>query len=198
MRIGLVPGSFKPYHAGHDGLVAIASRENDAVKLFVSLGDRVKPGEFPLYGKRMREVWDRFLKDAVERTYPNVEVIYATKAPVTHVYEELKLGDGGDDEYVIYSDDEDILKYTDASLMNAAPNLFTNGMITRRGVKRTETVNISGTYMRGLLAAGETEEFSQLLPASVRRNAQEILDILRGTTMGESLLRTYVRLSLKC
>ncbi len=208
MRIGLVPGSFKPYHAGHDGLVAIASRENDTVKLFVSLGDRIKPGEFPLYGKNMREIWEKYLEKAVESAYPNVEVVYAVKAPVSHVYDELKAGDFSEDEYTIYSDEEDILKYTDASLERTAPNLFMKDLIALRGVKRAETVDISGTYMRELLAAKKVKEFSRLLPTHSRKYAQEILDILnrqmdptvaagrskrQKRPIGESLLRSYVR-----
>lgn len=197
MRIGIVPGSFKPYHIGHDGLVAIASKENDKVKMFVSLSDRIKPGQFPLLGERMRMVWDRYLRPAIEATYPNVDVIYAINPPLAYVYDELTKADGGEDEYTIYSDSKDIKRYTDKSLSNAAPQLFSRGMITRRGVNRSETVDVSGTYMRHLLMTGETEKFKRLLPNSVKDDAQEILDILRGTSMNESLLRMYVRSILR-
>lgn len=199
--IGLVPGSFKPYHAGHDGLVAIASRENDQVKLFVSLSDRVKPGEFPLYGDRMREVWQKYIEPGIETTYGNVEVIYVREGetPVGLVYNELRSNDNRVDvSYNIYSDVEDIKKYTDRSLTREAPKLFGAGMVNKRGVDRSETVNVSGTAMRNLLATGQTDKFATLLPRSVRRYAQEIIDILKGPDVtAEALIRNYVREIIK-
>ena len=40
MRVGIVAGSFKPYHAGHHAMVEKAAKENDKVELFVSLSSR--------------------------------------------------------------------------------------------------------------------------------------------------------------
>ena len=37
MKIGLVPVSAKPYHAGHHALVELAASQNDKVLLFVSV-----------------------------------------------------------------------------------------------------------------------------------------------------------------
>jgi len=208
MKIALIPGAFKPYHMGHDDLVRIASREvgsDGIVKLFVSLGDRgvtktgkVKPGEFVIYGDRMRKVWDTYLRQAVESSYPNVEVIYAIKSPVAHVFDELKENDGSSNEYIIYSDTDDISTYKDATLRMTAPNLFSRGLIVRRGVERgVETINLSGTKMRGFLVSGDTEKFSLMLPNSVRQYANQILNMLRGdSSITESLLRNYVRLLL--
>lgn len=113
--IGLVPMAAKPYHAGHDGLVRIASEENDEVLLFVSTSDRTRKGEMPIYGADMKRIWD----DYIEPTLPdNVEVVYGG-VPVQQVYAEIEAAESTGDPtvtYKIYSDDEDILKYTDAAL----------------------------------------------------------------------------------
>jgi hypothetical protein len=191
--IGLVPMAAKPYHAGHDGLVRIAAKENDEVRLFVSLLDRVRKGETPVYGVDMKKVWDLFIEPSLPG---NVEVQYVN-VPVQEVYRSIEEAEGDEDVlFRIYSDDEDILKYSDASLSKSAPKLFANGQIERRGVARSETVPVSGTEMRGYIGSGDVEKFIELLPPAVRKNGQEIYDLLSRRPMGESLLRRYVGLCL--
>lgn len=176
--IGLVPMAAKPYHAGHDGLVRIAARETDEVHLFVSTSDRKRPGEMPIYGADMKRIWDEFLEPSLPS---NVVVTYGG-SPVSHLYDDLVRGEqeGTEDVFVIYSDSEDIKKYTDAVLSKAAPTLMYNGQIERRGVDRSETVNVSGTKMRALLNAGNVEDFAAFLPPAVQAHSQEIIDILTG------------------
>jgi len=190
MKIGLLPLSGKPVHAGHWGLIEIAARENDEVHLFVSTTDRRRKGEMPILGSDMKKIWDLYLEPALPS---NVVVTYGG-SPVQHVYEDLEAAEesGSDDVFQIYSDKEDILKYTDAALKKSAPFLFSNGQIQRRGVDRSETVNISGTKMRQLLSAGDVEAFSSMLPPTAQRNAQEIINILTRKSIGEVLLRAYV------
>lgn len=207
-RIGLVPGSFKPYHKGHDELVRIASEENDEVLLFVSLSDRIKKGEFPIHGEAMRRVWDTYLRDAVETSYPNVKVIYVESGtPVSMVYDEIGKADAGasEDVYQIYSDTDDIRKYSAVSLKKYAPGLVARQKIKLRGVGRGETVDISGTEMRELLADGEAEAFIKMLPTIARKHGREIYNLLRShqtaaksirkkKISAENFLRAYIKL----
>lgn len=176
--IGLVPMAAKPYHAGHDGLVRIAAEENDEVLLFVSTSDRTRKGEIPIYGVDMKRVWD----DYIEPSLPsNVQVVYGG-IPVQHVYEELENAETSRDRtttFRIYSDVEDILKYTDVSLSKSAPTLFSRGQIERRGVDRNETVNVSGTKMREYMANGDVKNFKKFLPQAIQQYAREILSILK-------------------
>jgi len=175
--VGLIPAAMKPYHAGHDGLVRIAASECDEVHLFVSTSDRVRKGELPIYGADMKRVWD----DYIEPSLPDNVVVQYGGVPVQHVYEELQMEEAAGDfetTYVIYSDAEDILKYTDSSLSKAAQKLFDNGLIERRGVDRSETVNVSGTKMREFMARGDVRNFKKFLPEEIRQYAGEILNIL--------------------
>jgi len=191
--IALVPGSYKPYHAGHDQLIRIAAKENDEVHLFVSTSDRIKKGEFPLYGEAMKTVWAQFIEPSLP---PNVIVTYGG-SPVTNVYKDLEEAEasGSTDKYTIYSDSEDILKFEDKKLYKSAPRMMENGQIVTRGITRgEETPDISGTKMREMLAAGNTKQFAKFLPPAIQGNAPEIIDILRRDHLGESLLREYVRL----
>jgi ATP sulfurylase len=179
-KIGLIPMSGKPVHAGHWKLIQLAAEENDEVRLFVSLSDRKRPGEVKITGAGMMKIWHQFLEPALPG---NVSVVYGG-SPVRHVYEDLENAEAedSDDTFQIYSDKEDILKYTDASLGRAAPNLFASGQIIRRGVDRNETVNVSGTKMREMLSKGNVKQFAALLPPPVQENAQEIIDVLKAST----------------
>lgn len=195
MKIGLLGMSAKPYHAGHDGLVRIASDENDSVLLFVSTTDRARSGELRVSGDTMQTIW----WDYIEPTLPqNVTPDYGG-IPVTKVYAELETAEaeGSTDIYVIYSDEEDILKYTDEALNKSAPNLFANGQIKRRGISRSETVQVSGTEMREFLEDNDAVGFIALLPPAIQKNGKEIFDMLQDEIVGESLLRRYVKTILE-
>ena len=195
MKIGLLPVSAKPYHAGHDGLVRIASNENDSVLLFVSTTDRARSGELRVSGDAMQTIW----WDYIEPTLPqNVTPDYGG-IPVAKVYAELETAEaeGSTDTYVIYSDEEDILKYTDEALNKSAPNLFANGQIERRGISRSETVQVSGTEMREFLEDNDVVGFIALLPPAIQKNGKEIFDMLQDEIVGESLLRRYVKTILE-
>ena len=195
MKIGLLPVSAKPYHAGHDGLVRIASDENDSVLLFVSTTDRARSGELRVSGDAMQTIW----WDYIEPTLPqNVTPDYGG-IPVAKVYAELETAEaeGSTDTYVIYSDEEDILKYTDEALNKSAPNLFANGQIERRGISRSETVQVSGTEMREFLEDNDAVGFIALLPPAIQKNGKEIFDMLQDEIVGESLLRRYVKTILE-
>jgi len=182
----------KPYHAGHDGLVRLAANECDVVKVFVSTADRKRPGEIPILGKDMLKIWTMYLEPSLPS---NVEVEYVP-VPVTAVYKELEKAEADKtlDTFVIYSDVEDISKYKDSSLQKSAKEIYNDNRIERRGIERSETVDISGTEMRNLLAAGDTKKFAEFLPPAIRQYSREIIDILRKTPKNEVLLRRYVRL----
>jgi len=189
--IALLPGSFKPYHAGHDGLVRLAASECDEVHLFISTSDRSRKGEMTIYGTDMQRIW----LDFIEPTLPENVVVEYGGAPVQKVYAELEEAEAAasEDTYVIYSDEEDILKYTDAALTKVAPTLFENGQIERRPVSRTETVPVSGTKMREYLATGDSKNFAKFLSPSIRQYSQQIIDILTRKQIGESLLKRYIK-----
>ena len=176
--IGLLPASGKPWHAGHDGLLRLAASENDEVHLFISTSDRIKKGEFPIYGADMEFIWQKFLEPVLPG---NVIVTYGG-TPVSHVYEELEAAEAAQEDEIffkIYSDADDILKFTDDKLNKSAHTLFMNGQIERRSVDRTETTDISGTEMRQCLQNNEQEKFISFLPASARSSGTEIYKILK-------------------
>jgi len=195
MKIGLLGMSAKPYHAGHDMLVRIAAEENDKVILFVSTTDRARSGELRVSGDTMQEIWWNY----IEPTLPSNVIPDYGGIPVSKVYAELEKAEaaGSQDVFSIYSDDEDILKYTDESLKQSAPMLLAKGQIKLRGVSRSETVPVSGTEMREFLEDGDMVGFIALLPRAVQKHGREIFDMLQDEIVGESLLRKYVKTILE-
>jgi hypothetical protein len=149
-------------------------------------------------GETMFMIW----KDYIEDTLPdNVKSFmdYTVTAPVSKVYNELENAEsqGSQDVYTIYSDVDDIRKYTDEMLSKVAPTLFSKGQIKRRGIERTETVDVSGTEMREFIEDGDIAGFTALLPPAIQQRGKEIFDLLVDDVIGESVLRRYIRSSLK-
>ncbi len=199
-KIGLVPVSGKPYHAGHHAVVEIASAENDEVILFISTSDRLRKGEFPIYGKDMARIW----KEELEPIMPsNVRIEYGG-SPVRKVYMAIEnaCASAGDDTYTVYSDPEDTAQnYPNRSREQYMQPLCDLGKVVfaaeedpaklTRGVG---TPNISGTKLRQYLEDGDFNSFSAYMPAGV--NARNVFDILRSQ-VNESLVKDFVFAVLK-
>ena len=176
MSIGLIPLSAKPYHSAHHHIVQLAARENSKVILYVSTSDRIKEGEFPIYGKSMLEVWKREIENILPK---NVEIVYGG-SPVRKVYEFIgdacKYGIHGD--YVVYSDIEDTKnnysmsyrqKYMQplhemgniAFAAEVNPDMYTRG---------SGAPNCSGTLMRKYLQENNKKDFFDGLPNGIDKN----------------------------
>jgi hypothetical protein len=177
MKVGLVPMSAKPFHAGHDALIRLACRECEIVQVFVSLSNRERPGELPIYSKDMEVIWKKYIEKSLpENCMPPIYAIH--RSPVTDMMMFLEKAEkeGSDDTFVIYADVKDIKEYTDKKLMPYMPTLLAAGQVQRRGIPRH--TNISGTKMRRFIAAGDVVEFSKFLPSALQPHAQEIYAIL--------------------
>lgn len=197
MKIGLVPVSAKPYHAGHHSLVEKAASENDKVILFVSTSDRHRKGEFPIDGADMSRIW----REELEGIMPgNVEIQYGG-SPVRKVYETLGMANdsGSPDTYVVYSDPVDTAQnYPESNLKKYCGNLRDSGQCLLAaeedpsGFTRGEgTPNVSGTKVRRMLEAGDFEGFSASMPAGV--DGQNIFNILTKKAKNENVLRAYIK-----
>jgi len=196
-RVGLVPIAAKPYHAGHHALVTMAAGENDVVFLFVSTSDRKRKGEMPILGADMLRVWREHLEPILP---PNVTVEYGG-SPVQKVYVTLGDAEGllSDDVWTVYSDPEDTAaNFPERNREKYFPRLHAAGQVVfaaeedpGRFTRGEGTPDVSGTKMRAAIASGDVEAFRRGMPRGV--DADAVLDILRPKSMGEALLRAYVR-----
>jgi len=169
--IGLVPMAGRPFHLGHDCLIRIASRENDAVRVFTSFGDRGS-----ISGAGMARVWEELI---VPTLPANVSVEFVT-SPVGSVYKVLGDADaaGSVDRHSVYSDAVDCERNY-ATLGRYAGRMLNAGLIVLRGVPRSETVEVSGTQMRAWFDSGDRRSFVSMVPPGVGGDA--MWDILKGT-----------------
>lgn len=193
MRVGLIPMAAKPYHKGHHSLIELASRENDHVKVYVSLKTRARKGEIPIRGSDMEKIWEEEIKTKLP---DNVRIVYSG-IPVKDLFNDLT---DFDPEYsnapifTIYTDSSDTRAYADKYFLTAAPNLFKANKINVKAFTDPDAVtrgigtpDISGTVMRKHIEQGDFESFRQGLPPAL--DAQKIWDILSTSVVREFVSR---------
>jgi len=176
MRVGIVPGAFKPYHAGHHKMIEIASRENDVVYVIVSLSDRIRENEPSVTGDQMKDIWnDHLLQILPENAKDNLQLLPPGQTPVRIAYEmlenEAECNSG--DVFSIYSDPRDINRYNSKSLLKTLPEEFVKNNVKKRPVGMEETADIRGTDMREWMKTRNKKKFLESLPAVLTENSKE-------------------------
>jgi hypothetical protein len=176
MKIALIPGSFKPYHAGHDALIQKAVNENDKIIVYYSTADRARAGELAITG----EASSRIMQEFVANTLSENVMLVASKVPVRSVFEILAEVDGTtNDSYTIYADSEDISRFQ--TLSKYAPKLTAAKKITLKSMTRgKDSPQISGTLMREFIMSRQTESFARGLPPGLKPHASELIQIILG------------------
>lgn len=182
--IAIYPGAFKPYTAGHDGVVQSVSQKVDELRLLVSTGDRKRPGEFPIVWKgSMEVVW----KQHIEASLPaNVSVSY-TNNPVYETYKQIEQLEKQVTELeVVYlvAGEEDRERFSLERISRLAPMLVQQGKVKFLLLERIG--NVSGTKLRQHLADGNVEGFRSLLPDQLKANVEQIMDLLRNPRVVEN------------
>lgn len=186
--IALIPIAGKPLHLGHWKLVEKAANENDNVVVYTSSSDRLRKGEFPIYGDDFVQIWSDILIPALPK---NVKVRFVD-SPVRSVMHELgwfeqRLTQDAASVPVInlYSDKDDIETNFKQEDLNKYPALLQAGKINKIGVERTSTVNVSGTKMREFLQNNDKESFLKNLPPVGNKDKEEIWNILSSRRPAE-------------
>ena len=152
-KLGLYVVAGKPVHLGHWKVIDKISKENENVILFISTSDRDK-----ISGKDMFEIWLDYLIPILPK---NVHCIFSD----TPMQELMHLIDFCNSHknllylelITVYADDIDIL-----SLKNN--DRLAKDFIKFIGIKRQDTVDISGTLMRQFLDNNVKESFLNYLP----------------------------------
>lgn len=191
MKIGLIAMSGKPVTAGHWSLIETAAKENDLVKVYVSLSDRKRPGELTILGSDMEAIWKRYLQPILPK---NVMVTYGG-SPVRKIYEFLQESDekGSDNIFQIYGDPTDISQnFPTKNMLRYVENLWKNDQIILRKVSREGGIDISGTKMREFLSNGLKETFKEYLPSPLKDGQREEIWSLLSRAKNEQLIRNYI------
>jgi len=174
MKIGLVPMSAKPYHAGHHYLIELAAEASDKVIVFASTSDRRRPGEYPVTGEAMQKIW---AKEIIPSLPKNVDVVFGG-SPVRKVYETI--GDAcesGDMEtkYLVYSDlvdtkenysSENRLKYMNP-LWSAGQVTFPAEQLPEAFIRGAGAPDIRAEDVRQHLQNNDFIAFSECMPQTI-------------------------------
>ena len=173
LKIALIGMSAKPFHAGHAGLIRIASQNQDVVQVYASLTPRGSETEreFVILPDKMKQVWDELI---LAKLPQNVEVVFSNN-PISSIYEELE-NCIEDAEYHIYAGNDaceksfaNVQKYTNLKIDE---NLFIHE-ITRETLSEA-----SGTECRKALFRNDYKTFAKLMPWFV--DSQRAWEILRS------------------
>lgn len=178
MKVGLVPISAKPYHAGHHYLVELAAKTNDKVVVFASTSDRFRKGEYPISGEVMKEIW---INEILKILPENVDVVFGG-SPVRKVYETI--GDACDSgsvetSYKIYSDVVDTKQnYPVENRVKYMNPLWSGGLVEfpaetlpEAFIRGSEAPDVRGEDLRGHLQNNDFLSFSECMPPEINSYA---------------------------
>jgi len=176
---GLISLSCKPYHSGHDGLIRMAAQECDFVEIYVSVLNRARTGEIPIYGDTMQRMWD----EQITKSLPaNVEVHLVNGSPVQEVFRRLGEADTEDDgetKFRLYGDNYDATEtWKEKYLVKCCPKICSTDRLEIIGVPRDNIVCISGTDMRQFIQYGDKESFIRYVPEAL--DGEMMWDVYRA------------------
>jgi len=187
VSIGLVPMSAKPFHAGHLCLIEKASKDNDFVKVFASLTDRVKPKQYPVYGTQMQKIWEEHLMKLMPSNV-DVDLLEESVQPVKLVYETLGNADEANSQhtYQVYSDAVDTpVNYPEHYRQKYFPTIYNNDQVRFPAIENPEHFtrgcgmpDISATKVRKALQDKNFQEFAEYMPPGM--DVKIIWNILLG------------------
>lgn len=176
MKIGLVPGAMKPYHAGHHFLVENALRECDKVIIFTTVKDRDD-----LSGANMQSAWNELIIPNIEG---DVEVSFI-KSPVGSVYEVIETENESPsaNTYRIYGGTEDVKRFNMERIATKYPNAasrFVNVAAEGKAsyLRGEGTPKAKGSWAREALHASDKVTFKAQLPKFLQPHTQRYMEIL--------------------
>jgi hypothetical protein len=177
-RIALIPGGFKPPHAGHFQLAKYFSNKSDIEEVYVIVSTKARP---PVTVGMAIKMWELYTKDL-----PKVKVMAGTTpSPVGDVYELIA------DNSVFKEGDVALLgkseKDVDDTRFDRAQSYAERhnpGVTVEPVITPLFAGGVSGTQMRNLLVQGEEgkNEFKANLPRHLNAEEKEVAyNIVAGT-----------------
>jgi len=167
--LGIFVVSGKPVHAGHWGVIDIATKECDEVLVLTSTSgrDELPPGV-------MIDAWRAVLEPQFHADYPNATLVITPDSPLALAVDKMRELKNVVSSFVFYADDEDsATKYSREKLSAMIKDPVVIEKFHQRPVPRNETVSISGTKMREFLKVGDKESFEKFLPATLAPGMKE-------------------------
>jgi len=174
-RVALLPGGFKPPHAGHYGLAKELSSLPDIDEVVVIIGRNPRLSEvepkISITAEQSKNLWDIYT-----RNNENIKVrIQEGKTPVSDVYDMIadKNSFSEGDTVILGKSDKDIgdKRYARAQSYAEMHNPGVN--VEEMIFPVTGGENMGGTALRNMIAAGQKERFMSKLPTHLNKSDLE-------------------------
>lgn len=170
LKFGIFPGSFKPFHLGHMNVVEEMAKQCDTGIVLVSKSDRIRRGEFPVYGQTMIKIWNEHISKILPK---NISYVFCDN-PVTLTYQMIPTFLPA--HVFIYGDATDIVKnFSYHNLERYCKQALMHELIDVVPIVR-QTCNISGTQVRQYLKNDQYDAFVSVMHPSL--GTHEIWDLL--------------------
>jgi hypothetical protein len=146
-RVGVIPMAGRPVHAGHWFLIENALKENDTVYLFVSVKGRgeglgrIEPGT-------MMRAWKEVLLPALDKRV----IVRFVESPVFDSFRFVKDALNPTRTFTFYGDEDDVAQRWNAETLSKQFPHGIDGRVRAVGFKRSDTMQISATEVRKMLA----------------------------------------------
>ena len=190
-RVALLPGGFKPPHAGHYGLAKMLSSDPNIDNVIVIIGGKSRESEIEpkivVTPEQSKTLWDIYT-----RSDDNIKVrIQTGKTPVGDVYDLIadpsQFSEG--DTVILGKSDKDVGDKRYAGAQSWAER-------NNPGVNVEEMVfpviggaGMGGTQLRNLIASGDKDTFISKLPKHLNAKEKETVWNVASSTSNESLDR---------
>ncbi len=158
MLFGIYPGSFKPLTLGHYKIIELASSLCEQVILFISISDRIRINEYPIYGSDMKKIWDNFI---IPTLPSNIIPIFNNTSVINKTYEFLGKYERGNiklSKFILFGGENDI-KNNFKNLQKYYPFLSQHNLIEIYPIPRDD--NYSGTNIRKYIKTNNFNAFAK-------------------------------------
>jgi hypothetical protein len=176
-KVALLPGGFKPPHAGHYGLAKKLASESDVDEVVIIIGKNPRFSEInpqiSLTAEQSKRLWDIYT-----RNDQNISVrIQESKTPVADVYDMIadKNSFSEGDTVFLGKSDKDIgdKRYARAQSWAERHNPGVN--VEEKVFPVIGGSGMGGTALRDLVAAGKKERFISKLPDHLNEKEYEAI-----------------------
>ena len=158
-KIALLPGGFKPPHAGHYNMAVWLAENTDAEKVIVKVGAKERDG---ITREISLQLWDLFLKNDPNSNSQKITVVASnSNSPVQDVYDFVE--NEAPEESTIYlgMGEKDI---NDARFKNIHKFAEPRGIKFETTLVPPQAGGVSGTKMREFIKNDDKKSFQQYIP----------------------------------
>ena len=158
-KIALLPGGFKPPHAGHYNMAVWLAQNTDAEKVIVKVGAKERDG---ITREISLQLWDLFLKNDPNSNSQKITVVASnSNSPVQDVYDFVE--NEAPEESTIYlgMGEKDI---NDARFKNIPKFAEPRGIKFETTLVPPQAGGVSGTKMREFIKNNDKKSFQQYIP----------------------------------